>query len=136
LHIPVDLRRFPWVKKLATDYAFQFSALAPFFSGDPASRAAWTSIASAQRIRARELSLLFSALARRARRGVAAAMRPPAEYSSAVTGQQAGLFGARFSLTGLRPRSCRAHTQNTACRQCCSGSNRRITIGMKWRPRF
>ena len=36
LHIPVDIRRFPWVKKLAADYAFQFSALAPFFSGDPA----------------------------------------------------------------------------------------------------
>ena len=36
LHIPVDIRRFPWVKKLAADYAFQFSSLAPFFSGDPA----------------------------------------------------------------------------------------------------
>ena len=36
LHIPVDIRRFPWIKKLAADYAFQFSALAPFFSGDPA----------------------------------------------------------------------------------------------------
>jgi len=36
LQIPVDIRRFPWVKKLAADYAFQFAALAPFFSGDPA----------------------------------------------------------------------------------------------------
>ena len=31
----VDLRRFPWVKRLAADYAFAFGGLAPFFSGDP-----------------------------------------------------------------------------------------------------
>ena len=49
LHIPVDIRRFPGIRKLAADYAFQFSSLAPFFSGDPTSPASWTAaIASAQ----------------------------------------------------------------------------------------
>ena len=40
--IPVDIRRFPWIRKLAADYAFQFSSLAPFFSGDPASPSSWS----------------------------------------------------------------------------------------------
>src|SRR5688572_2360578 len=40
--LPVDLRRFPWIRRLAADYAYDFSAVAPFYSGDPADRAAWT----------------------------------------------------------------------------------------------
>ena len=37
VRIPVDVRRFPWVKRLAADYAYDFSSVAPFFSGDPSS---------------------------------------------------------------------------------------------------
>jgi len=100
LHIPVDLRRFPWVKQLATDYAFQFSALAPFFSGDPASRASWaSSIANAQqhpRDRAELSRILLSQLERRdapqAARDAAARLADPKSVAI-VTGQQAGLFG-------------------------------------------
>src|SRR5688500_4878924 len=69
LHIPVDIRRFPWIKKLAADYAFQFSALAPFFSGDPAARVSWdAAIANAQtypRKRAELSALLAKQLERR-----------------------------------------------------------------------
>src|SRR5260221_6944035 len=39
--VPVDVRRFPWIRRLAADYAFDFRSVAPFFSGDPADRAAW-----------------------------------------------------------------------------------------------
>ena len=35
------MRRLPWVKRLAADYAYAFSGLAPFFSGNPADAAAW-----------------------------------------------------------------------------------------------
>ena len=100
LQIPVDIRRFPWVKKLAADYAFQFAALAPFFSGDPAAPAAWSSaIASAQRHprqRAEMSALLTTQLARRnapaAARAAAARLAEP-NTVAVVTGQQAGLFG-------------------------------------------
>src|SRR5687767_11085249 len=100
LHIPVDIRRFPWVKKLAADYAFQFSALAPFFSGDPSAPASWNAaIANAQkypRRRADLSALLIRQLERRnapaAARAAAARLADP-QTVAIVTGQQAGLFG-------------------------------------------
>src|SRR5438552_13035832 len=42
--IAVDVRRFPWIRRLAADYAYDFRSVAPFFSGDPADRAAWTDV--------------------------------------------------------------------------------------------
>ena len=39
--IPVDIRRYPGIRRLAGDYAYAFDALAPFFAGDPARPAAW-----------------------------------------------------------------------------------------------
>ncbi len=100
LHIPVDIRRFPSVKKLAADYAFNYPALAPFFAGDPESPASWTAaIESAQRHPRRrgDLSaLLTKQLERRnapaAARAAAARLADPSTVAI-VTGQQAGLFG-------------------------------------------
>jgi bacillithiol biosynthesis cysteine-adding enzyme BshC len=98
--IPVDIRRFPWIRKLAADYAFQFSSLAPFFSGDPASAASWArAIDEARRhVRPRaELSAIIAA--QQARRQAPAAAREAAAKLAdsgtvaVVTGQQAGLFG-------------------------------------------
>ena len=40
--IAVDQRRFPWIRRLAADYAFDFQAVAPFFSGNPSEPSAWT----------------------------------------------------------------------------------------------
>jgi len=100
LRIPVDIRRFPGIRKLAADYAFQFSSLAPFFSGDPASPASWTTaIANAQkhpRSRAELSAILATQLERRhapqpARD--AAARLSDQRTVAVVTGQQAGLFG-------------------------------------------
>ena len=31
--IPVDIRRFPWIRRLASDYAFDYARLADFFAG-------------------------------------------------------------------------------------------------------
>ena len=100
LHIPVDIRRFPWIKKLAADYAFQFSALAPFFSGDPAAAESWTTaIANAQRHPRRRADLSALLAQQLARRNAPAAARDAAERLAdpksvaIVTGQQAGVFG-------------------------------------------
>ena len=49
VRIPVDVRRFPWIRRLAADYAYDFRSVAPFFSGDPADRSAWAdAVARAQ----------------------------------------------------------------------------------------
>jgi bacillithiol biosynthesis cysteine-adding enzyme BshC len=114
LHIPVDIRRFPWVKKHAADYAYHYSTQAPFFPGDPAERGAWTAaIARAQKHPRRrdELSALLAAqLERRgapaAARQAAARLSDPATVA-VVTGQQAGLFGGPLftlykALTAVR----------------------------------
>src|SRR5205809_4180958 len=39
--IPVDIRRFPWIKPLVADYAFDYARVAPFFAGDPRDARAW-----------------------------------------------------------------------------------------------
>jgi bacillithiol synthase len=100
LHIPVDIRRFPGIKKLAADYAFHFPALAPFFSGDPTSSSSWTTaIVNAQQHprRRRDLSAILARQlegrnAPAAAREAAARLAEP-ESVAIVTGQQAGLFG-------------------------------------------
>lgn len=104
--IPVDIRRFPWIRKLAADYAFAFPSLAPFFAGDPAATSSWSdAIARAQthpRPRAAIAKVVAAQQARRdapaAARNAAALLADP-QSVAIVTGQQAGLFGGPlFSL--------------------------------------
>jgi bacillithiol biosynthesis cysteine-adding enzyme BshC len=98
--IAVDVRRFPWIRRFAADYAFDFRAVAPFFSGDPADSTAWTrAIAATQgHVRGhREIATLLAA--QQERRGAPAPARHQAQRLAdaktvaVVTGQQAGLFG-------------------------------------------
>jgi bacillithiol biosynthesis cysteine-adding enzyme BshC len=98
--ISIDLRRFPWMRRLATDYAYDFPAVAPFYAGDPADPSAWTHLIRRSRSHLRprrEMAALIGA--QQARRGapqpaVAAACSLGHEDTVAVlTGQQAGLFG-------------------------------------------
>jgi len=100
LHTAVDIRRLPGIRKLASDYAFQFSSLAPFFSGDPGSRAAWTdAVARVQqhpRRRAELSAIVAGQLERRhapAPAREAAALLADPRTVAIITGQQAGLFG-------------------------------------------
>jgi bacillithiol biosynthesis cysteine-adding enzyme BshC len=96
----IDLRRFPWVKRLAADYAFSFGGLAPFFSGNPSDESAWSAaIARAQAYPRQRQQLAQAILEQQRRRGappqaVAAGERLADDRTVAVlTGQQAGLFG-------------------------------------------
>lgn len=100
LKLAVDVRRFPWVRRLAADYAHDFGRLAPFFAGDPAGPDAWAgAIARAQaypRDRQRLVEILRTQQDRRAApaeaRAAAARLADPRAVA-VVTGQQAGLFG-------------------------------------------
>jgi bacillithiol synthase len=122
-HVSVDLRQLPWIKRLATDYAFDFGQLAPFFAGDPAAADAWTEMIRRRQAQPRETTNLSAMLvAQQTRRGaapeaIAASERlADARTVAVVTGQQAGLFGGPLytllkALTALQlaERTSRTH---------------------------
>jgi bacillithiol biosynthesis cysteine-adding enzyme BshC len=98
--IPIDIRRFPWIRRLAADYAYDFSRLTPFFAGNPADAEAWRSTIARVRQKERDRNAITDVLAAQQRRrgapaeALAAAQRLRDPDSVAVvTGQQAGLFG-------------------------------------------
>ena len=100
VRIPVDVRRFPWIRRLAADYAYDFRSVAPFFSGDPADRAAWAAVIGRTQAHDRRREEIASVIReQQARRGappraVEAAQQLADPHTVAiVTGQQAGLFG-------------------------------------------
>jgi bacillithiol synthase len=110
----VDIRRFPWIRRLASDYAFDFGRLAEFFNGNPSDPAAWRdAIARSQRHPYQRGVVAGLIGAQQKRRGappeaIAASgqLRDPSAVAI-VTGQQAGLFGGPLftllkAVTALR----------------------------------
>jgi len=98
--IKIDFRKLPGIKRLAGDYVYAFGNLAPFFSGDPTQKTAWTAaIARTQAHPRRPAELAAVIAAQQKRRGAPpAAVANGAKLADArtvaiVTGQQAGLFG-------------------------------------------
>ncbi len=95
----IDIRRVPWIRRLASDYASDHGALAAFFAGDPAAPEAWrATIArrSAARPPAPFVDVLTAQLESRNAPAEARAYAESLRLSDAVavvTGQQAGLFG-------------------------------------------
>lgn len=100
VRIPVDVRRFPWIRRLAADYAYDFRAVAPFFSGDPADRAAWADAIARTQAHDRRRDEIAAVIAGQQERRQA----PPKAREAGrlladrrtvavVSGQQAGLFG-------------------------------------------
>lgn len=98
--LAVDIRNFPWIRRLASDYAFAYANVAPFFAGDPATSAAWADTITRSQSYARQPAELARILAaQQERRGAPAASRASASRLAdpatrvVITGQQAGLFG-------------------------------------------
>lgn len=115
--IPIDVRRFPWIRKLAADYAYDFEAVAPFFSGNPAQRRAWQQ--AIERVHRQNTDRRIAALllAQQEKRGAPPEAREAAERLrdprtvAIVTGQQAGLFGGPLftllkAVTALKLADC------------------------------
>ena len=101
----VDIRRFPWIRRLATDYAFAFEKVGAFFAGDPSRPDAWAAAIARRQAHAASpaarapADLARLVAAQQDRRGAPAASRASAERLAdrravvIITGQQAGLFG-------------------------------------------
>ena len=98
--LAVDIRTFPWIRRLASDYAFAFANVASFYAGDPATAAAWADTITRSRHLPRQPAEIARVIAaQQERRGAPAAAREAAAKLAdpatrvVITGQQAGLFG-------------------------------------------
>jgi bacillithiol biosynthesis cysteine-adding enzyme BshC len=112
--LPIDIRRFPWIRRLAADYVFDHSRVADFFAGNPDDPAAWRDAIARthQHRRDREAIANLVQAQQRARGASDAAISATAllrnpQTVAVVTGQQAGLFGGPLftllkALTALR----------------------------------
>jgi bacillithiol biosynthesis cysteine-adding enzyme BshC len=98
--LTVDIRAFPWIRRLAADYAFDYARVEPFFAGNPATPAAWADTIARSQATARQSAELARVLAdQQARRDAPPEARQAASRLAdpatrvVITGQQAGLFG-------------------------------------------
>jgi bacillithiol synthase len=101
LHVTgVDVRRFPWIRPLAGDYAYNFTQVEGLYAGNPLDGAAWRDTVQRVQRHSRDRARVAALLAdQQAERGAPAAARAAAarlaaaETVAVVTGQQAGVFG-------------------------------------------
>lgn len=114
MRLPIDIRRFPWIRRLAADYAFDYGAVAGFFAGNPEDPAAWRAAIGRAQQHPRQRDAVAGILeAQQRRRGAppqalaaAGQLRDPRSVAI-VTGQQAALFGGPMftllkALTAIR----------------------------------
>jgi bacillithiol biosynthesis cysteine-adding enzyme BshC len=116
--VAVDIRKFPWIRRLATDYAFAFERVAPFFTGNPARTDAWAEVIARRQAHPADAAEISRVLqAQQQARGAPPEARAAAERLAdpksvvIITGQQAGLFGGPlFTLLKAATAMKLAHT--------------------------
>jgi bacillithiol biosynthesis cysteine-adding enzyme BshC len=125
--VAVDVRRFPWIRRLAADYAYDYSSVAPFFSGNPSEPGAWAQAIGRAQAHERRRGAIAEVVARQQRRRGAPARAVDAGQQLAdprtvavVTGQQAGLFGGPVftllkALTALKLANLVATSHRVPC---------------------
>jgi bacillithiol biosynthesis cysteine-adding enzyme BshC len=98
--VPVDVRRFPWIRPLAGDYAFNFARLDGLYAGNPTDPAAWRETVARVQSQQRDRSTIASVIRAQqdarnapAEARTAAARLADTKTVAVVTGQQAGVFG-------------------------------------------
>jgi bacillithiol synthase len=98
--LAVDVRRFPWIRPLAGEYAFNFDRVATYYAGNPQAPDAWQEAYRRVQQRARARRELAACLgAQQAAREAPQPARDSvsrladARTAAVVTGQQAGVFG-------------------------------------------
>lgn len=112
--LAIDIRRFSWIRRFATDYVFAFEHVAPYFAGNPADPPAWADAIRRRHAYAGRPTELAAVLAAQLQRRGA----PPEAHRAVerladprtvviITGQQAGLFGGPLftllkALTALK----------------------------------
>jgi bacillithiol synthase len=96
----VDVRRFPWIRPLAGEYAFNFRQVEGLYAGDPSDPDAWRDTIARVQQHARQRDAIASVIdAQQRERGASARaiesgrrLADPASVAI-LTGQQAGAFG-------------------------------------------
>ena len=96
----IDVRRFPWIRPLAGDYAFNFKQVEGLYAGDPSDPQAWRDAVARVQRQPRNGAAVAAILeaqqqardAPAAARAAAAQLADPSSVA-VVTGQQAGAFG-------------------------------------------
>jgi bacillithiol biosynthesis cysteine-adding enzyme BshC len=98
--VAVDIRELPWIRRLASDYAFHYARVDKYFAGDPATPAAWEDAIARSRKTLRQPDALAGVIgAQQERRDAPEASRAAGRRLAdpatrvIITGQQAGLFG-------------------------------------------
>jgi bacillithiol biosynthesis cysteine-adding enzyme BshC len=98
--LAVDIRRFPWIRRLAADYAFAFDRVRDYFAGNPAEQDAWADAIARRHAHTGNPAAIARVLAEQQSqrdapgpsRDAAARLADPRTVVI-ITGQQAGLFG-------------------------------------------
>ena len=98
--VDIDVRRMPWIRALAAEYADGFAGVSEFFAGDPWTADGWRDAIRRVQAHQRDRDGIARVLeAQATRRGAppavldAIAQLRDARAVAVVTGQQAGLFG-------------------------------------------
>src|SRR5438094_8117297 len=96
----IDVRRFPWIRPLSGDYAYNFQQVEGLYAGNPLDTGAWRDAIRRAQQHPRDRASVARLLQRQQQeRGAPAAARDAATRLAdpatvaVVTGQQAGVFG-------------------------------------------